>query len=61
MVFPPKKSTELLDADGDAYQSIVGHINEICRGKISDSEAHEATRNLIGFCQLLLEIESQRL
>ena len=61
MVIFHDKNTEPANVEGDAYQSVVEHINGLYGGKISHLEAHEAARNLVGFCQLLLEIESQRL
>jgi hypothetical protein len=45
--------------ENSAYQGVVNHISELYQGSISQREAHEAARNLIGFCQLLLEIKSQ--
>ncbi|MVM32435.1 hypothetical protein GO755_20485 [Spirosoma sp. HMF4905] len=45
--------------ENQAYQGVVDHLMGLYRGKISQRKAHEAARNLIGFCQLLLEIKSQ--
>ena len=61
MSIPHENGTEPAYVEGDAYRSIVVHINGCYGGKISELEAHEAARNLVGFCHLLLEIESQRL
>jgi hypothetical protein len=55
--------TEKPQADklNSPYDRIVGNIRNLYDGDISDQEAHEAARNLIGFCKLLLEIRRQRL
>lgn len=55
----PVEPTRQTDAESNAYQGIVEHMHELIQGAISVQEAHEATRNLIGFCQVLLEIKSQ--
>jgi len=49
----PSKITE-------SYNEVVQHMKELYQGNISDPEAHEAARNLIGFCKLLLEIKAKR-
>lgn len=47
------------DETGEPYAAIVKSVKELYKGNISDQEAHEAARNLIGFCQTLLAIEEE--
>ena len=55
----PVEPTGQTYAESNAYQDIVEHMHELYQGALSAQEAHETTRNLIGFCQVLLEIKSQ--
>lgn len=36
---------------------IIQHIHDLYHGKISNQEAHEAARNLISFCKILIEAD----
>lgn len=57
----PHLDTDEPDEDeGCTYQGVVEHIDQLYDGKIGSAEAHEAARNFITFCQLLLEIQNQR-
>ena len=46
----------------EIYVDIVARIKTIYKDKITETEASEAARNLIGFCQEILEfkLEKQR-
>lgn len=39
----------------EIYGSIVKRIKAQSKQKLTDAEAHEAARNLIGFCDTILE------
>lgn len=41
-----------------AYLNIVEDMRKLYDYKISETEAHEAARNLINFCKIVLEINS---
>lgn len=45
----------------EIYDSIVGRIRVMYNNELSDKEAHEAARNLIGFCQKAIEIRSREI
>lgn len=45
----------------EIYDSIVGKIRVMYNNELSDKEAHEAARNLIGFCQKVVEIRSREI
>ncbi|MBN8820637.1 MULTISPECIES: hypothetical protein [unclassified Spirosoma] len=45
--------------ESDAYHGLVEHMHELYQGVLSERDAHQAARNLIGFCQVLLEIKRQ--
>jgi hypothetical protein len=56
----PSETTRDRSPETDAYQGILDSINGLYQPTISSQEAHQAAaHNLIGFCQLLLEIKSQ--
>lgn len=42
------------------YERIVQRMRDLFNGQITDKEAHEAARTLIGFCKLLLEIKAEQ-
>jgi len=42
------------------YEKIVQKIGALYNGNISEENAHEAARNFIGFCQLLLEMQAKQ-
>lgn len=44
---------------GDTYQELVAAIRKSVKEPMTDEEAHEAARNLIGFGRTLLEIHRQ--
>lgn len=44
----------------EIYEGIVERIKEKYGGNISDVEAHEAARNLIGFTEVALEVNKQQ-
>jgi hypothetical protein len=39
------------------YDEIVQDMQDLCDDEISTAEAHDAARNLIGFCQTVLAIK----
>ena len=39
----------------ESYESLVDHIRTMYNGKLSDIEAHTATRNFIEFVKILLK------
>jgi len=43
-----------------AYEAFVQSIRDLYKNNISDQEAHEAARNLIGFFQTLLAMQEDR-
>lgn len=43
-----------------AYDNIVQRIQALYNNALSEKEAHEAARNLIGFCKVLLEIHREQ-
>jgi len=43
-----------------AYEAVVQSMRELYNGNITDQEAHEAARNLIGFFQTLLAMKADR-
>ncbi len=53
----PHKNREL----DKSYEAIVQDMRDLYKGQISDQEAHEAARNLIGFFQTLLAMRKDRL
>jgi len=44
-----------------SYNRIVERMHKLYNGKITEDEANEAARNLIGFCKVLLEIHTQNI
>jgi hypothetical protein len=50
--------TETFDPSINYYEEIVQEMRNLYKGNISDQEADEAARNLIGFCKTLLEIDA---
>jgi len=42
------------------YEKIVQKIRDLYNGNMSEQNAHDAARNFIGFCQLLLEMQAKR-
>ncbi|BFD45505.1 MAG: hypothetical protein DMENIID0002_01510 [Rickettsia endosymbiont of Sergentomyia squamirostris] len=44
----------------EIYASIVFRIKVMYHNKITDSEAHEAARNLIGFCQEIINYKMKK-
>lgn len=44
----------------EIYEGIVARIKEKYDGNISDVEAHEAARNLIGFVETAMEVNKQQ-
>lgn len=55
--YPPAPSTKETKA---AYDKIVQKIQALYDHKLTEKEAHEAARNLIGFCKVLLEIHQEK-
>ena len=45
----------------DYYDGIVRRISELNGNELSEKEAHAAARNLIGFCQKVIEIRSREI
>ncbi len=45
----------------EIYASVVERIKKQYHYKISDQEADEAARNLLGFCQKLVEIKAEQI
>jgi hypothetical protein len=43
-----------------SYEDIVQSMRELYNGDITDQEAHEAARNIIGFYRTLLAILNER-
>ena len=43
-----------------AYERVVQNMRELYQGNISEQEAHEAARNLIGFCRTLLAMKADK-
>jgi hypothetical protein len=60
---PPKKSGDTASNErrslGDIYDSVVDNIYQMYDNKITHKEAHEAARNLLGFCQKVIEIRAR--
>ena len=44
----------------ETYNEIVAMIKRQYDGKISDTEAHEAARNLIGFVEVAMEVHQNQ-
>ncbi|MFP3017820.1 MAG: hypothetical protein ACEY3E_02705 [Candidatus Tisiphia sp.] len=44
----------------EIYASIVFRIKVMYHNKITDSEAHEAARNLIDFCQEIIDYKMKK-
>ncbi|WP_341759793.1 hypothetical protein [Candidatus Tisiphia endosymbiont of Ptychoptera albimana] len=44
----------------EIYASIVFRIKVMYHNKITDQEAHEAARNLIGFCQEIINCKMKK-
>jgi|GEM_PF-6389688 len=44
----------------ETYQAVVHGIQKMYDYKLSEAEAHEAARNLIGVCQLILEYKREK-
>lgn len=66
MEIKPLTYAEALKAKPDGrskqeiYDGIVNKIKEDYKGEITDVEAHEAAKNLIGFVTEILEIHGQK-
>lgn len=58
-----KRNRFLNDKTKDSYASLVGGIKDMYDGEISNDKAHLAARNLLGFCQEIVNFnmrEQQR-
>ena len=58
-----KNNRFLNDKTKDSYASLVGGIKDMYEGDISNERAHLAARNLLGFCQEIVNFnirEQQR-
>jgi hypothetical protein len=45
----------------EIYDSLVSNIQKKYNNQLTDKEAHEAARNLLGFCQKVIEIRSREI
>jgi hypothetical protein len=45
--------------ENGTFHELAEHLRGLYCGKISEPELHEATRNLIGFCKILIEIQRE--
>ena len=45
----------------ETYANIIARIKIMYKGKITEAEASEAARNLIGFCQEILNYKLEKL
>lgn len=45
--------------DDDLFMAVVDDMHALYKNTISNDEAFEAARNLIGLCKILLEIHTQ--
>ncbi|MEM8832913.1 MAG: hypothetical protein AAGB32_00070 [Pseudomonadota bacterium] len=52
---PPSKKSQ-----DETYNEIVEMVKKRYDGNISDVEAHEAARNLIGFTKVAMEVHEQQ-
>jgi hypothetical protein len=62
---PPKTPLDSAPAEkrplGEIYDSVVDNIYQMYDNQITHKEAHEAARNLLGFCQKVIEIRSREI
>lgn len=65
MTQPPKKNSDSTSTEkrslGDIYDAVVDNIYQMYDNQITHKEAHEAARNLLGFCQKVIEIRSREI
>ncbi|MBE9602656.1 hypothetical protein [Pedobacter sp. MC2016-24] len=45
----------------NGYTAVVQEMHKLYDSKITDNQANEAARNLIGFCKIILEIQAEQL
>ena len=66
MEIKPLTYAEALQAEPDGrskqeiYEGIVKKIKQEYKGEITDVEAHEAAKNLIGFVTEILDVHAQK-
>ena len=55
---PENKPSRTVD---EIYTSLVARIKRQYGDKISEKEAHEAARNLLGLCNKIVDMEMERM
>lgn len=56
-----RQSAQQSTGSADSFQGVVGVIHKHARRPYTEVEAAEAARNLIGFCQLALDIRRRQI